>query len=138
MESYRAANGQPRQRNLLTLGRVDENNGQVDKVLQTLLKARGLGSVDTATPQVQFEPALALGDVWALDQLWREIGFDCLAGVFRCARFSSAVEQAIRVMVFNRLCDADFKLGTLRWLQTVAKPIHGLGTGIDLTGLYPS
>ena len=101
---------------------MDENNGQVDKVLQTLLKARGLGSVDTATPQVQFESALALGDVWALDQLWREIGFDCLAGVFRRARFSSAVEQAIRVMVFNRLCDADSKLGTLRWLQTVAMP----------------
>lgn len=122
VESYRDANGQPRQRNLLTLGRVDENNGQVDKVLQTLLKARGLGGVDTATPQVQFESALALGDVWALDQLWREIGFDCLAGVFRRARFSTAVEQAIRVMVFNRLCDADSKLGTLRWLQTVAMP----------------
>lgn len=122
VESYRDANGQPRQRHLLTLGRVDENNGQVDKVLQTLLKARGHGPVDTTTPQVQFESALTLGDVWALDQLWREIGFDCLAGVFRRARFSSAVEQAIRVMVFNRLCDADSKLGTLRWLQTVAMP----------------
>jgi hypothetical protein len=96
VESYRDANGQPRQRNLLTLGRVDENNGQVDKVLQTLLKARGHGPVDTSTPQVQFASALALGDVWALDQLWREIGFDCLAGVFRRARFSTAVEQAIR------------------------------------------
>ena len=122
VESYRDANGQPRQRNLLTLGRVDENNGQVDKMLQTLLKARGHGGVDTATPQVQFESALSLGDVWALDQLWREIGFDCLAGVFRRARFSTAVEQAIRVMVFNRLCDADSKLGTLRWLQTVSMP----------------
>ena len=37
VESDRDANGQPRQRNLLTLGRVDENNGQVDKILQTLL-----------------------------------------------------------------------------------------------------
>lgn len=122
VESFRDDNGQPRQRNLLTLGRVDENNGQVDKVLQALLKARGHGPVDTATPQLQFESALALGDVWALDQLWRELGFDCLAGVFRRARFSTAVEQAIRVMVFNRLCDADSKLGTLRWLQTVSMP----------------
>ena len=32
------------------------------------------------------------------------------------------IEQAIRVMVFNRLCDADSKLGTLRWLQTVSMP----------------
>jgi len=122
VESFRDANGQPRQRNLLTLGRVDENDGQVDKVLRALLKARGHGPTDTATPQVQFESALALGDVWALDQLWREIGFDCLAGVFRQARYTSPVEHAIRVMVFNRLCDADSKLGTLRWLQTVSMP----------------
>ena len=122
VESFRDANGQPRQRHLLTLGRVDENSGQVDKVLQALLKARGLDPTHTATPQVQFESALALGDVWALDQLWREIGFDCLAGVFRQARYSTPVEQALRVMVFNRLCDADSKLGTLRWLQTVSMP----------------
>jgi transposase len=122
VESFRDANGQPRQRNLLTLGRVDENDGQVEKVLQALLKARGHGPTDTSTPQVQFESALALGDVWALDQLWRQIGFDCLAGVFRQARFSTPIEQAIRVMVFNRLCDAHSKLGTLRWLQTVAMP----------------
>lgn len=122
VESFRDANGQPRQRNLLTLGRVDENDGQVDKVLQSLLKARGHGPRDTSTPQVQFESALALGDVWALDQLWRELGFDALAGVFRRERFSTPVEQAIRVMVFNRLCDPDSKLGTLRWLQTVSMP----------------
>jgi transposase len=122
VESFRDANGQPRQRNLLTLGRVDENDGQVDKVLQSLLKARGHAPRDTATPQVQFESALALGDVWALDQLWRELGFDALAGVFRRERFTTPVEQAIRVMVFNRLCDPDSKLGTLRWLQTVSMP----------------
>ncbi|MDE2000238.1 MAG: hypothetical protein KGI52_15070, partial [Burkholderiales bacterium] len=45
-----------------------------------------------------------------------------LAGVFRRARYTSPVEHAIRVMVFNRLCDADSKLGTLRWLQTVSMP----------------
>jgi transposase len=122
VESFRDDNGQPRHRHLLTLGRADENGGQVDKVLQSLLKARGHGPRDTATPEVQFESALALGDVWALDQLWRELGFDALHGVFRQARFTSPVEQAIRVMVFNRLCDADSKLGVLRWLQTVSIP----------------
>src|SRR5690606_15061678 len=66
--------------------------------------------------------ALALGDVWVLDQLWRELGFDALAAVFRRARYTTPIEQAIRVMVFNRLCDADSKLGTLRWLQTVSMP----------------
>lgn len=69
-----------------------------------------------------FESALALGDVWVLDQLWKELGFDALAGVFRKARYTTRVEHAIRVMVFNRLCDADSKLGVLRWLQTVSMP----------------
>lgn len=121
MESFRDANGSPRQRTITTLGRVDENDGQVDAVLSTLLCARGR-STDVATPQIRFESALALGDVWALDQLWRELGFDAFAGVFRRARYTTPVEQAIRVMVFNRLCDAHSKLGALRWLQTVSMP----------------
>jgi len=57
-----------------------------------------------------------------LHQLWHELGFDRLHAVFRRARYTAPVEQAIRVMVFNRLCDADSKLGALRWLQTVALP----------------
>jgi hypothetical protein len=126
VESFRDDSGQPRQRNLLNLGRVDENDGQVDKLLQSLLKARGLAPRETSTPQVRFESALALGDVWALDQLWRELGFECLSGVFRRARFTTAVEHAIRVMVFNRLCDPESKLGVLRWLHTVSMP------GIDV------
>jgi transposase len=122
VESFRDEHGQPRQRNVMTLGRVDENGGQVDRLLQSLLKARGLVGRDTSAPQVRFESALALGDVWALDQLWREIGFDALAGVFRRARYTTPIEQAIRMMVFNRLCDADSKLGVLRWAQTVSMP----------------
>jgi hypothetical protein len=43
----------------------------------------------TDSPQVAFESALALGDVWALDQLWKEFGFDALAGVFRKARYTA-------------------------------------------------
>jgi hypothetical protein len=120
-ESFRDPAGKPRQRTIATLGRVDENGGQLDAVLATLLRAKGR-SADVATPQIRFESALALGDVWALDQLWRELGFDALAGVFRRARYATPIEQAIRVMVFNRLCDPDSKLGVLRWLQTVSMP----------------
>jgi transposase len=122
VESFRDANGQPRQRNIATLGRVDENGGQVDKLLASLLKARGHGPRDTTSPQVRFESALALGDVWALDQLWREIGFHALARVFRQARYTTPVEHAVRMMVFNRLCDPESKLGVLRWAQTVSMP----------------
>ena len=78
---------------------------------------------------MRFESALALGDVWALDQLWHELGFDGLSAVFRRARFTNPIEHALRVMVFNRLCDPDSKLGVLRWLQTVRMP------GIDADAL---
>ena len=122
VESYRDEGGKPRQRTLATLGRVDEPNGQVDALLKGLLKAKGRSPAEANAPQVRFESALALGDVWALDHLWHELGFDRLSGVFRRARFSTPVEQAVRVMVFNRLCDPDSKLGVLRWLETVSMP----------------
>ena len=129
VESLRDEQGRPRQRTLATLGRIDETGGQVDAVLSTLLRARGRAEQPSGAPQVRFESALALGDVWALDQLWRELGFDALAGVFRRAHYSTPVEPAIRAMVFNRLCDPDSKLGVLRWLQTVSMP------GIDVAKL---
>ena len=122
VESFRDESGRPRQRTVSTLGRLDEAGGQVESLLKGLLRAKGMPASMADTPQVAFESALALGDVWALDQLWKELGFDALAGVFRKARFTTPVEHAIRVMVFNRLCDADSKLGVLRWLQTVSMP----------------
>ena len=122
VESFRDELGRPRQRTLATLGRIDEVGGQVDALLESLLRAKGRPGSLASPPQVQFESALALGDVWALHQLWHELGFDRLHAVFRRARYTAPVEQAIRVMVFNRLCDADSKLGALRWLQTVALP----------------
>lgn len=127
VESFRDEHGTPRQRTVATLGRVDESGGQLDAVLAALLRARGHGPRDVSVPQVSFEPALALGDVWALHQLWHELGFDALAGVFRRAGYTSPLEHALRAMVFNRLCDPDSKLGVLRWLETVSLP--GIAAG---------
>lgn len=42
--------------------------------------------------------------------------------MFRRTRHVIDVEALIRVMVLNRLCDPDSKLGVLRWLQTVTLP----------------
>ena len=88
-------------------------------LLAGLLRHRGLPASVASPAQLDFDTALSFGDVCALDQIWCELGFDALAGVFRKARFTTAVEHALRVMVFNRLCVADSKLGVLRWLQTV-------------------
>lgn len=118
-ESFRDENGKSRQRVLSTFGRADETGGQVDAILNALLRAKGRTADE---PQIQFESALSLGDVWVLHRLWQEVGFDALSRVFRKARYTTAVEHAIRVMVFNRLCDPDSKLGVLRWLHTVSIP----------------
>ena len=129
VESFRNEDGQPRQRTVATLGRLDEAGGPLDALLGALLRAKGRPVGDGDPSQVRFESALALGDVWTLDALWHELGFHGLGAVFRRARFTTAVEHAIRVMVFNRLCDPESKLGVLRWLQTVALP------GIDAEGI---
>jgi transposase len=129
VESFRDEHGKPRQRTVATLGRIDEADGQVDALLNGLLRAKGRPVGDGAAPQVRFESALALGDVWALDCLWHELGFSGLGAIFRRARFSTAVEHALRVMVFNRLCDPESKLGVLRWLLSVSMP------GIDVAKL---
>ena len=120
-ESFRDEKGNPRQRTLLNLGRIDESNGPLDTLLNGLMKAKGRPAV-TDSPQIEFESALALGDVWALDQLWRELGFDAMAVEFRKFRYNNPIEQYLRVMVFNRLCDPESKLGVLRWLETVKIP----------------
>ena len=122
VESFRNEDGQPRQRTLATLGRLDEQGGPLDTLLGGLVRAKGHPVGQGDVPQLRFESALALGDVWALDALWHELGFNGLGAIFRRERFTTAVEHAIRVMVFNRLCDAQSKLGVLRWLQTVSMP----------------
>jgi hypothetical protein len=129
VESFRDEHGKPRQRTVATLGRIDESGGQVDSLLNGLLRAKGRPVAAGGDPQVRFESALSLGDVWALDALWHEFGFRGLGAVFRRARFSTAIEHAVRVMVFNRLCDPDSKLGVLRWLKTVSMP------GVDVDKL---
>ncbi|PZA14105.1 IS1634 family transposase, partial [Azoarcus communis] len=48
-----------------------------------------------------------------------------LRRVFRRTRRTTDVEALIRLMVLNRLCDPESKLGVLRWVQTVALPDFG-------------
>ena len=90
VESSRNEEEKPRQRMVATIGRFDEFGGAVDSLLNGLLRATGRQPVGVDTsPQFQFGSALVLGDVWALDQLWGELGLDALAGVFRKARYTT-------------------------------------------------
>jgi len=131
VESYRDEAGKPRQRTIATVGRVDETGGGVDSLLSGLLRATGRAAVDapgdppelsSGSAGIRFDSSLAFGDVFALDRLWHELGFNEIVGLLRPARLSFDAEALVRAMVFNRLCDATSKLGLLRWLQTTWLP----------------
>lgn len=124
VESYRDDAGRVKKRTVATLGRLDQLGGELDSVISGLLKLVGREPLDASTPEpsVSFESARALGDVWMLTELWKELGFGELRRVFRKTRHTTDVEALIRVMVLNRLCDPESKLGVLRWLETVALP----------------
>lgn len=67
VESHRNNAGQPRQRTVATLGRLDEMGGAVGSLLAGLLGAKGLPACAAARPQLEFDSALYFGDVWTFD-----------------------------------------------------------------------
>lgn len=123
VEAYRDDAGRPKQRTVATLGRLDQLNSELESVISGLLRVTGKSApVAPAAPSLSFESARDFGDVWALTELWNSLGFDGLRRVFRRTRHAIDVEALIRVMVLNRLCDPESKLGVLRWVQTVTLP----------------
>jgi transposase len=126
-ESYRNEDGKPRSRVVATLGRLDQLDSKLDSVIKGLLKVTGRGQSIQEAPEVEFESARSFGDLWALTAIWEQLGLDQLRKVFGKGRHGFDIEAVIRVMVFNRLCDPESKLGILRWLKGVAFP------GIDVS-----
>ena len=123
VESFRDEHGRTRQRTIASLGRLEQLERHVDSVVQGLQRVTGRDrSAALGDVELTFQPARALGDVWSLTALWRQLGFDGLAPIFASAHRSINVEALVRIMVFNRLCDPESKLGLLRWLETVSLP----------------
>ena len=123
VEAYRDEAGRPKQRTVATLGRLDQLGTELDSVVSGLLRVTGRAAQPaTPAPTVSFESARDFGDVWALTELWNSLGFDGLRRIFRRTRHAIDVEALVRVMVLNRLCDPESKLGVLRWVQTVCLP----------------
>lgn len=123
VEAYRNDTGRPKQRTIATLGRLDQLNAELESVISGLLRVTGKALPEApSTPVLKFESARNYGDVWALTELWNSLGFDQLRQTFSGTRHTIDVEALIRVMVLNRLCDPDSKLGVLRWVETVTLP----------------
>ncbi len=101
VEAYRDENGKPKQRTVTTLGRLDQLDGQLDQVIAGLSRVAGKPVAVNTPPAIVFESARAFGDVWALTELWHELGFDQLQRVFRRTRHEIDVEALLRIMVFT-------------------------------------
>lgn len=123
VESFRDDQGRVKKRTIATLGRLEQLQAGLDSTIEGLLKVAGRRPIPIpAPPAATFESARTLGDVWALTELWHALGFSALRKVFARTRHRIDIESLLRIMVFNRLCDPDSKLGVLRWLETVSLP----------------
>jgi len=124
VEAYRDEAGVSRQRVIATLGRLETiAAGQANSVIDGLLRASGKPTMAEGTGQVEFAPGRSVGDTWMLSALWQQLGFaDAFRRVLRNAHPSFDAERLLRVMVFNRLCDPESKLGLLRWLENTVVP----------------
>ncbi len=122
VEGYRNEEGKVRHRVVANLGRLEDlNPAKLDPLINGLNRAIGR-SDNTAFP-VEIESSKAYGNVFALHELWKDLGFDrALGRAMRSGRRKIEADALVRAMVFNRLCDPTSKLGCLRWLDTVAMP----------------
>jgi hypothetical protein len=122
VEGHRDEAGKVRIKVVANLGRLDRlNGGKLDPLINGLNRA--VGRVENTASDVVYDSALGYGDVFALHELWKDLGFDrALRQALRSSRREIDAEALIRTMVFNRLCAPDSKLGCLRWLETVAMP----------------
>lgn len=123
VEAYRDSAGIARQRVIATLGRLEAvQAGESDALVNGLLRAAGRPTLEDGTGELDFAPARSVGDTWLLTALWKELGFaDAFRRVLRNKRQFDA-ERLLRLMVFNRLCNPESKLGLLRWLEGVRVP----------------
>lgn len=122
VEAYRNDRGQSRVRVVANLGRLDKlTPSTLDPLINGLNRA--VGRAENTASEVIQEPGRTYGDVFALHELWCDLGIDkALQQALRSSRRGFDAEALIRAMVFNRLCAPESKLGCLRWLETVAMP----------------
>ena len=84
VEAFRDDAGKAKHRTLVTLGRLDQLTESLDSVISGLLKVTGRPDfLNAPSPDVEFESARALGNVWALNELWTRWA---LASCAACSR----------------------------------------------------
>ena len=98
VESFRNDAGKSRLRVVANLGRFDAlKTGQLDALISGLNRAAG--RVENSASEVIYDAALGYGDVFALHELWKDLGFDrALTKALRSGRREIDVEALVRAM----------------------------------------
>ncbi len=121
-EAYRDDRGISRQRIIANLGRVDAIQSP-DSALGNGMKKLCFGSAAPEPGIAGFNNALSVGATWLLHSLWKQLGFtEVFRATLEHAHPTFDAEGLLKVMVFNRLCDPESKLGILRWLESSLMP----------------
>lgn len=75
VEGYRTGDGKVRQRTIGTVGRIEDLQGEaLDAMINGLNRA--VGRTDFQTGTVEADSALSYGDVFALHEIWKDLGFN--------------------------------------------------------------
>lgn len=122
-ETFRDEAGRVRHRHVANLGRLEEASSKLASLVEGLCRVTGRPSLDG----IEFQRARELGGTWVLTELWNRLGLSrALRGLVREGA-KLDIDALTRVMVLNRLCEPDSKLGILSWLKEVVVP------GVDAT-----
>lgn len=99
VEGYRTETGKVRHRVVANLGRLEDLSPQkLDPPINGL--NRVLGRTENTAFAVEVESAKAYGNVFALHELWKDLGFDrALSRALRSGRREIKAEALVRAMV---------------------------------------
>ena len=120
VESYRE-NGRPKQRVLLTLGRLDRlrESGQIDRFIDALDKLSQTQRILDAS-KIQSCKSRSWGPTLVFERLWQEQRLPTVLGrLAEDRKFRFDIERACFALALQRLCRPGSDLEGMRWLATV-------------------
>lgn len=118
VESYRK-DGNPKQKVLMTLGRVDDlDRSRIDEIVSALEGLTDKVEVISSLEDCHHLWSKNYGDIFVMEKLWKELKLDQIINtLLQQHEYEFDVKSAIKAMVFNRAIDAQSKLSTYDWLQ---------------------
>lgn len=119
VESYRDPVKGPRTKILAHLGQIEGREDQFEKIIAGL--QRVLGKMESG--ELVFDDSKDFGHIYMLDQAWNKMKLNqAFKPLIVKSQVQFNLEEYVKLMVFNRICDPRSKLGILEWFKGVHFP----------------